>query len=62
MKMITEYLEHALSFERMAGEEQDPNVSESSLNSRRRPIGNFAADRAERFGLPAPSAPDPSLP
>jgi hypothetical protein len=37
MKLLTEYLKHALTFERLAAGEEDPK---SSWSVRRRPIEN----------------------
>jgi hypothetical protein len=56
MKLLSEYLEHALTFERMAAQEANPELRaqfEKQAASYRR----LAAERAERYGLPPPSPP-----
>ena len=58
MKMIAEYLEHALNFERMAGEEKNPAIKavfEKQAASYRKLI----ADRTKKFGLDDPRYLDP---
>jgi hypothetical protein len=57
MKMITEYIEHALTFERLAAEEQNPKLK-AELAGQARAYRKLAAERAEKFGLPPPSPPD----
>jgi hypothetical protein len=52
VKMIAEYLEHALQFERMAAEAADPSLK-ASLGSQAVAYRNLAAERAERVN-PAP--------
>jgi hypothetical protein len=54
MKLLTEYLEHALSFERMAAEEANPKIREQ-FEKQAEAYRKLAADRAARYGLPAPS-------
>lgn len=57
MKMLTEYLERALEFERLAASETDTTFKEQLLKqaaSYRR----LAAKRAEEYGLPLPSPPE----
>jgi hypothetical protein len=56
MKMIAEYLEHALQFERMAAEASDPALRES-LSRQALAYRKLAAERAERQGLPRPPPP-----
>jgi hypothetical protein len=53
MKMIAEYLEHALNFERMATEETNPEVKvvfEKQAVAYRK----LAADRTKKLGLDDP--------
>jgi len=54
MKMLTEYLEHALEFERLAAQETDPILKEfaKQANTYRK----LASER-EKYGLPLPSPP-----
>jgi hypothetical protein len=56
MKMVTEYIEHALTFERLAAEEQDPKLK-AELESQAKAYRNLAAERAAKYGLPLPSPP-----
>ena len=59
MKMLTEYIENALTFERLASEESNPETKaffEKQANAYRK----LAAERAERYGLPMPSDPEKS--
>jgi hypothetical protein len=53
MKMIAEYLEHALNFERMAAEETNPEVKavfeKQALSYRK-----LAAERSKQYGLDDP--------
>lgn len=54
-KLLTEYLEDALPFERMAAQEDNPEVRaqfEQQAAAYRK-----LADRAARYGLPPPSLP-----
>ena len=53
MKMIAEYLEHALQFERMAADATDPALKES-LSKQAVAYRKLAAERAERLNLPPP--------
>jgi hypothetical protein len=57
MKLLTEYLEHAVAFERMASEENNPEVR-AQFEDQAVAYRKLAADRATRYGLPAPSPPD----
>ena len=50
VKMIAEYLEHALQFERMAAEATDPQLKES-LAKQGAAYRKLASERAERQGL-----------
>jgi hypothetical protein len=56
MKLLTEYLEHALSFERMAAEETNPEVREQ-FEKQAAAYRKLVAERAVKYGLPAPSPP-----
>jgi hypothetical protein len=57
MKMLTEYLERAVSLERLAANEPDSNFRTQLLNQAAA-YRKLAAKRAEEFGLPPPSAPE----
>lgn len=59
MKLLTEYLEHALQFERLAAEETDPEIK-AQFESQATAYRRLVAERAARYGLPAPSEPDTS--
>jgi hypothetical protein len=56
MKLLTEYLEHALSFERLAAEENNPELK-AQFEKQAAAYRKLAAERAEKYGLPPPSAP-----
>jgi hypothetical protein len=60
MKLLTEYLEHAPSFERMAAQENDPEIR-AQFKKQAAAYRKLVAERAARYGLPAPSPP-PLLP
>ena len=51
VKMVGEYLEHALQFERMASEATDPALRES-LAKQAAAYRKLAKERAERLNLP----------
>jgi hypothetical protein len=53
VKMIAEYLEHALNFERMAAEASDPALKASLINQALA-YRKLAEQRAARMGLPRP--------
>ena len=53
MKMIAEYLEHALNFERMAAEETNPQVK-AVFEKQAATYRNLLAERAKKFGLDHP--------
>jgi len=56
MKMIAEYIEHALTFERMAANEQNPKVK-AEFEKQARAYRKLAAERAKKSGLePPPSS------
>ena len=56
MKMIAEYLEHALQFERLAAAETDSTLKEA-LAKQALAYRKLAAERAERLKLPPPPQP-----
>lgn len=56
MKMIAEYLEHAVEFERMAADETDPQLKDSLLKQAAA-YHKLAIERAERLNLPRPPRP-----
>ena len=56
MKMITEYLDHALTFERMAAEEDNPAVK-AQFEKQAVAYRKLAKERAAQYGLPPPSPP-----
>ncbi len=53
VKMIAEYLEHALQFEKMAEGETDSALKEQLLKQAAA-YRKLATERAERLGLPRP--------
>jgi hypothetical protein len=56
MKMLTEYLERALEFERLAASEQN-EAFKAELQKQAAAYRKLAAKRAEQYGLPMPSRP-----
>ena len=56
MKMIVEYIEHALTFERLAAEEDNEELR-TEMKSLAQAYRKLVAERAKQFGLPPPSAP-----
>jgi hypothetical protein len=56
MKLLGEYLEHALQFERLAAGQDDPKLK-IQLEGQARAYRKPAADRATKLGLPTPSVP-----
>jgi hypothetical protein len=56
VKMIAEYLEHALQFDRMASEATDPALRES-LEKQAAAYRKLAKERAARLKLPPPPVP-----
>lgn len=56
MKLLGEYLEHAIQFERMAAEESDPKLK-AAMESQAMAYRKMAAKRAKMLGLPEPSPP-----
>jgi hypothetical protein len=60
IEIITHYIEHALEFERLA--DQEPNSKlRAALEEQAWAYRKLAAEKAERAGLPAPSAPQRKL-
>jgi bacterioferritin (cytochrome b1) len=59
MKMIAEYLEHALNFERMAAEETNPAIK-AVFEKQAAAYRKLIAARAKQFGLDDPRYLDPS--
>jgi len=53
MKMIAEYLEHALSFERMAAEETNPQIK-AVFEKQAASYRNILAERTKQLGLDDP--------
>jgi hypothetical protein len=56
MKMLNEYLDHALSFERLAAEESNANLK-AQFEKQAQAYRQLATERAARYGLPPPSPP-----
>jgi hypothetical protein len=57
MKLLTEYLERAVSLERLAAGEQDSKFKAQLINQAAA-YRKLAARRAEQYGLPLPSPPE----
>jgi hypothetical protein len=57
MKLLTEYLDRALTFERLAAGEEDPKLK-AELEGQATADRKLAADRAVKYGLPLPSPRD----
>ncbi len=53
MKMVAEYVEHALQFERLAAHEKDPQFK-ADLEKQPAACRKLAADRAKEIGLESP--------
>jgi hypothetical protein len=53
MKMIAEYLENALQFERMAADEENPQLK-ADLKRQAAAYRKLAAERAQKLGLQPP--------
>jgi hypothetical protein len=53
MKMIVEYMEKAINFERMAAGEKDAKLK-AQLEAQAKAYRKLAKERAEREGLPLP--------
>jgi hypothetical protein len=56
MKLLTEYLDRAVSLERLAADEQDSEFKSQLLNQAAA-YRKLAGKRAEEYGLPPPSPP-----
>jgi len=56
MQLIAEYLERAAHFERMAADEDDPNLK-AQLAKQAADYRKLAEKRAKQLGLPSPPAP-----
>lgn len=56
MRLLTEYLEHALTFERMASEEENVELR-LRFEAQAAAYRKLVAERAARYGLPPPSPP-----
>jgi hypothetical protein len=56
MKLLTEYLEHALQFERLAAQESNPELK-ALFESQAAAYRKLVAERAQKYGLPPPSRP-----
>ncbi len=57
MKMLLEYLERAIEFEKLAANEHDP-AFKAALLQQAQSYRDMAAKRAEQLGLPMPSDPE----
>jgi hypothetical protein len=53
MKMIAEYLEHALQFERMAADEENPEIK-GQFEKQARAYRKLASERAAKLGMEPP--------
>jgi hypothetical protein len=58
MKLVTEYLQDAINFERLAAEAEDGPFKESLLKQALA-YRKLAAQRAESLGVPLPPDPPP---
>jgi hypothetical protein len=57
MKLLTEYLDRAVSLERLAAGEQDSTFKDQLLNQAAA-YRKLAAKSADQYGLPPPSPPE----
>ena len=57
MKLLTEYLERAVSLEKLAADEQD-STFKTQLLEQANAYRKLAAKRAVEYGLPPPSQPE----
>jgi hypothetical protein len=57
MKLLTEYLDRAVSLERLAADEQDSKFKNDLLRQAAE-YRSIAAKRASDYGLPPPSPPE----
>jgi hypothetical protein len=53
VKMIAEYLEHALAFERLAANENNPSLK-GDFEKQAAAYRKLASERAKKLGLPEP--------
>jgi hypothetical protein len=56
MKLLTEFLERAVQFEKLAAQETDPELK-VKLQRQAKAYRRIAAKRAEELGFPQPSPP-----
>jgi len=56
MKLLTQYLNHALNFESLAANETNPTLK-VALAEQAKAYRKLAAERAAKLGLPQPSKP-----
>ena len=61
MKIIAEYLERALQFERMAADEKNPELK-VQLEKQAAAYRKLAGERANKLGLPSPNNRTEALP
>jgi hypothetical protein len=57
LDLLTQYIDHALTFERMADAEPNPSLR-ADLERQACAYRHLAAQRARRLGLPLPSEPE----
>jgi hypothetical protein len=57
LDLLTQYIDHALTFERMADAESNQSLK-ADLERQARAYRRLAAQRAKRLGLPLPSKPE----
>ena len=57
MKLLSQYLDHALKFESLAAGETNPKLK-ADLSGQAQAYRKLAAERAAKLGLPQPSAPE----
>ncbi|HEU0083959.1 MAG TPA: hypothetical protein VFQ87_13925 [Bradyrhizobium sp.] len=53
MKLLADYLEHVIAFERMAADEKDPQIR-AVFEKQAAAYRKLAAERAKKFGLDDP--------
>ena len=56
MKMLAEYIEHAIRFEQLAAQEKDPKLR-AEFEKQALAYRKLARDRAKKYGLPEPNKP-----
>jgi hypothetical protein len=57
MRLLSQYLDHALKFESLAAGETNPKLK-ADLSGQAQAYRKLAAERAAKLGLPPPSAPE----